>query len=501
MRARVLFLTSFAALLGGCFRSDFPTACSENETQCEDVVLDSGTSETSAADTSADSLAIDSTTDSGSIDSAVAADSGSGDATAVDSRGMDSFTEIGMNADDASFGDGDAADSATSDDTRDAPPAGDATDAATDANDVGTDGGGDVAPEVGCDAAACTSPPPKTCANPATKRTFAAGGTCTDGTCSYASTDTPCSATTTCSAGECVPRSCTGSLRCNGESCCTTILVPGTGGNFSFKRSYDGVTANFSDPQFVTQVADFRLDKFEITVGRFRNFVDAVVAGWTPAAGSGKHTYLPEGGLSGPETGWDVAWNSNLPTSKSTWDGTSYLGCSAATWTSASGANENKPINCIRWFHAAAFCIWDGGFLPSEAEWNYAAAGGTDQRIYPWGSTAPAPNLAVYGCLYNGTGTCNGATSIAPVGSTPDGNGRWGHADLAGSMWEWTQDWYASPYGATVCNNCFWSTTTAEGWVVRGGSYFHTADVLYTSHRGYQSTSRIYVGARCARMP
>jgi len=54
-----------------------------------------------------------------------------------------------------------------------------------------------------------------------------------------------------------------------------------------------------------------------------------------------------------------------------------------------------------------AFCIWDGGFLAGEAEWNYAAAGGSEQRSYPWGSTVPGANakLAVYGCYYNGSGT------------------------------------------------------------------------------------------------
>ena len=46
-------------------------------------------------------------------------------------------------------------------------------------------------------------------------------------------------------------------------------------------------------------------------------------------------------------------------------------------------------MNCVNWFEAYAFCIWDGGFLPSDTEWEYAAAGGSLQREYPWGSTAP----------------------------------------------------------------------------------------------------------------
>jgi formylglycine-generating enzyme required for sulfatase activity len=37
--------------------------------------------------------------------------------------------------------------------------------------------------------------------------------------------------------------------------------------------------------------------------------------------------------------------------------------------TSSAGSKENLPINCVNWWESYAFCIWDGGFLPSEAEW------------------------------------------------------------------------------------------------------------------------------------
>ena len=50
------------------------------------------------------------------------------------------------------------------------------------------------------------------------------------------------------------------------------------------------------------------------------------------------------------------------------------------TWTAN---NDNLPMNCITWFEAFAFCIWDGGRLPTELEWNYAAAGGSSQNVYP----------------------------------------------------------------------------------------------------------------------
>ncbi len=107
-------------------------------------------------------------------------------------------------------------------------------------------------------------------------------------------------------------------------------------------------------------------------------------------------------------------------------------------------AKENLPINCVTWYEAYAFCIWDGGFLPSAAEWEYAAAGGSEQREYPWGSAAPAKDsrYAIYDCDYGDAGSCAGIGNIAPVGTATLGAGLWLQLDLAGSVSEWNLDWF-----------------------------------------------------------
>jgi formylglycine-generating enzyme required for sulfatase activity len=262
-------------------------------------------------------------------------------------------------------------------------------------------------------------------------------------------------------------------------------------------------------------VSDFRLDRFEVTVGRFRKFVNEVIAGWRPPVGSGKHAHLNGGqGITG-ETGWRSAdWDSWLPKTKSSWDGTSHLGCDAelSSWTPESGAKENHAITCVTWVEAYAFCIWDGGFLPTEAEWNYAAAGGSEQREYPWGAVDPRPDLAVYYCRSGGTPGCNW-----PVGSRSLGDGRWGQADLAGNRWEWALDsnnvltvsWATcasgtpcTGYTITDCIDCGYFVETFNR-VIRGGSNTDAPKNVRAAlrARGEYLTATNDIGLRCARVP
>lgn len=302
------------------------------------------------------------------------------------------------------------------------------------------------------------------------------------------------------------------------ESCCTSLPVAGG----TFYRSFDAVT--YTDKSNPATVSDFRLDKYEITVGRFRQFVNAVVAGWRPPAGSGKHTHLNGGkGLSttkgGYETGWDTSWNSLFPKTLSDW--TSQLIVYGGTWTASPGANENKPISNQSWYDALAFCIWDGGFLPSEAEWNYAAAGGggpTGQRVYPW-STPPTSTTvdcahANYAHPQPGTGTpactsescTGGCPTTAPnnVGTeSPLGNGAYGQTDLSGNIQEWLLDFYA-PY-VTPCVDCV-NLASASGRAFHGGGW--SADSTRSSNLriayrwNFAPTSRFNdMGSRCARAP
>jgi sulfatase modifying factor 1 len=285
------------------------------------------------------------------------------------------------------------------------------------------------------------------------------------------------------------------------EPCCASPLV--TGG--AFLRSYDAV--NYTDPSFPATVSNFRLDRFEVTVGRFRVFVSALASGWVPAPAAGKHAYLAMGGLNaGGETGWNPDDDAQLANDGGTWDARFTCGEGDATWTHAAQTTDNDAMNCVTWYEAYAFCIWDGGFLPTEAEWNYAAAGGSDQRVYPWSQPSTATAISCTNANFSPTGLPSCKSGITPVGlESPWGDGandRWGQADLAGNAFEWGLDWFVTPYATADCVDCT-EETNSGARVLRGGSYVHAQDHAMTSYRGYiDPTSRaVDVGLRCARAP
>jgi formylglycine-generating enzyme required for sulfatase activity len=307
-----------------------------------------------------------------------------------------------------------------------------------------------------------------------------------------------------------VSKSCTGGSGANaacgdGRDCCDARAVPG------------GTFDRFNDADFPAKVSPFILDTFEVTAGRFRAWVEATngnLRASAPAAGAGAHPKIPS-------SGWKTEWNTQLPASRADVD--KMLGpdqCQVGTnlddygtltwWTSevdakvkasnkgnASVLAENtkqaldgKAINCIPWYVLFAFCVWDGGRLPTDAEWSFALAGGSEQRGFPWGNV-PAKDLAQIGennqlsfvpvfaagkdylsaALWDKTSGPNvfpdwyvhtygekfrtktdNAAHLAPVGKKPLGNGKWGHADLAGGVWEWMLN--EGPIRPGTCNDC-----------------------------------------------
>lgn len=326
--------------------------------------------------------------------------------------------------------------------------------------------------------------------------------TCTNGVQDANETGVDCGGfCKVCSNGP-TPTSCVGLAKTcgasGGQDCCAATTVFGA----DFYRTYDG-TPEYPSQAYPATVNSYRLDTYEVTVGRFRKFVqtfDTYRGAGNPTAGAGTHPLIAN-------SGWDATW----PLAASAAELTTNLNCgdpAYRTWTDTVGANETLPVGCVNWYESAAFCAWDGGRLPTDAEWNLAAAGGAQQRVFPWSSPPSSTTLsltnAAYACWLDGDYNSCTINDVATVGQFPAGLGRYLQADLAGNVWEWNLDWYESAQ-VNPCVNCAnLSPAVQQFRVVRGGSFQSlggTNTNLRSSRRSITAPSLRdpNVGLRCAR--
>lgn len=140
----------------------------------------------------------------------------------------------------------------------------------------------------------------------------------------------------------------------------------------------------------------------------------------------------------------------------------------------------------VNWHEAQAYCRWAQRRLPTEAEWEFAAATAPGdpehKRRYPWGDAPPTAALAN---LYGGAG------STIDVAALPDGDSAWGVRQMFGNAWEWTADWF-NPYPGFVRDPY---KEYSEPWfgnhkVLRGGCYATRAGLLRNTWRNFYTPDR-----------
>ncbi|HYO45952.1 MAG TPA: ergothioneine biosynthesis protein EgtB [Gemmatimonadota bacterium] len=156
-----------------------------------------------------------------------------------------------------------------------------------------------------------------------------------------------------------------------------------------------------------------------------------------------------------------------------------------------------RPVQHVSWYEADAYARWAGKRLPTELEWEKAAAWDPElriSRVWPWGDAPPAADLANLGAR---------TYAPAPVGAYPRGRSFYGCHQMIGDVWEWTSSEFLPYPGFEAFPYPEYSEVHfGKGHrVLRGGSWATAPIVARNTFRNWDLPERrqIFAGLRCAR--
>ena len=234
-------------------------------------------------------------------------------------------------------------------------------------------------------------------------------------------------------------------------------------------------------PVHSVSVPAFSMGKYEVTVGQFRRFVEAT--GYrTDAeqnADGNQGCYVYTGGM----WGW---------TPGDSWHNPGF------------SVGDNHPVVCVSWNDAQAFVKWlnnetgSNYRLPTEAEWEYAARGGSTTKYHFGNSESQLSRYASFNwrnqSCPDGLGKCT-----AEVGRYRPNS--FGLYDMHGNVWEWVQDCWNDSYAGAPTDGGAWTNGDCGRRVVRGGSWNVYPEYLRSASRGwYDRSYRDYsIGFRLAQ--
>jgi formylglycine-generating enzyme required for sulfatase activity len=263
------------------------------------------------------------------------------------------------------------------------------------------------------------------------------------------------------------------------------VLLPS--GTFRMGTDFAlGFPADGEGPIREIRLDGFYMDAVPVTNAAFKEFVDA----------TGYHTEAER-------FGWSFVFTGDLSDAHP--DAERVVGVEwwrkidGASWLHPEGPDSHiehrreHPVTQVSWNDAAAYAAWAGKRLPTEAEWEYAARGGLDQKLFPWGDelTPDGTHLCnVWQGAFPGTNTAeDGYVSVAPVQAFPP-NG-YGLYSMTGNTWEWCADWFHPTFHVEATRVNPVGPPVGAARVLKGGSYL--------CHSSY--CNRYRVAARSSNTP
>jgi formylglycine-generating enzyme required for sulfatase activity len=261
------------------------------------------------------------------------------------------------------------------------------------------------------------------------------------------------------------------------------------GGSFTMGTSAEGAyPLDGEGPARQVRVDGFAISAYAVTNAQFGDFIRET--GYTTDAERLNWSFV-FAGLADDETRHRVT---RVPVDTPWW-----LPVPRAYWAQPEGPNStvldrlDHPVVHVSWHDAKAYCMWAGVDLPTEAEWEYAARGGIEGRLYPWGDELQP----------GGEHRCNiwqgdfprhntqddGYFGTAPVNAFP-ANG-YGLHNLSGNVWEWCEDVFSPGYHRNTPADNPLCRDGSDARSLRGGSFL--------CHESY--CNRYRVAARSSNTP
>ena len=276
------------------------------------------------------------------------------------------------------------------------------------------------------------------------------------------------------------------------------LFIPG--GIFTMGMEKPILPQDGEGPPREVEITGFYMDKYEVSNEEYARFVHET--GYLTEAEGFGNSFVVEYFISKEVSDEITQAVANAP-----W----WLPVEGASWKHPEGKDSdikermNHPVVHVSWKDGLTFCKWAGKRLPTEAEWEYAARGGLQNRLFPWGNN-PTPRGEHWMNIWQGEFPTNNTLDDGYAGTAPVDEyqpNKYGLYNMAGNVWEWVSDWWTIRHSSEPQKDPQGPASGTEK-VKKGGSYMCHREYCYRYRCASRSqntpdSSASNLGFRCAQ--